>query len=498
MRSDIKGNTKAAIAAIVIYFYTSPVFSLEDDTTSTITLPIDIELDYIQNKIQSALPSPLVDLNSQRQVCVKATWFKSKGVPKCSFKGIKLYCKDSWIRTKATPDISCETEGWVRRSGPLTITGSGNTLNVSLPLSAQMSAKNIGNLIKSETVNAEATINASATIDLDKQWNPIVSINPEYQWDKQPTLELFDLIPITLAEKVEPELEKILDKEKVKFPDYLKSLKVQQTVRQLWNDVQEPIKINADPATFLLVKPLSASFSGFNTLGNKLSTKISLKIETAIVVSNVRPSIEKKALPTLIKHTLLDDSFILNIPVHVKLIEIENSYNRKFPNGFDMPLDELKLPGTVNLSNLVLDSENDSIKIKMNIKREISDFIPPIEGIIQLIAKPRLDVLTQTLTLESVSIDSESGGFWFNKLSQLATIPLIEDKLTKHISYDLNNDLKTVRELFSGELNPNTHSSITIRGSLDNMQAQSLLVSGGYVAVNIITKGKLRALVKAD
>src|SRR5687768_11799351 len=113
-----------------------------DPAPSTLSVPISINLAALQRQLNDRVPAHLETIDMPGQVCVEAEWLKTKGVPKCRVEdGYKLYCEDTWIKTKVTPEITCDVSGWVKRDGKITLSGSGPRLSLDVPLKAKITAR---------------------------------------------------------------------------------------------------------------------------------------------------------------------------------------------------------------------------------------------------------------------------------------------------------------------------------------------------------------------
>ena len=110
--------------------------------------------------LNAKIPNPLVAVDQQLEACIPAKYAIVCPVPKISchwFKCRKDGCATKEIKTKVTPDISCRIVGRVDR-GTILLTGAGNTLAMTMPVSIDVSAKDVGGIVKSVTATGSANV----------------------------------------------------------------------------------------------------------------------------------------------------------------------------------------------------------------------------------------------------------------------------------------------------------------------------------------------------
>ena len=115
-----------SVLVFLTLFFSNTLFaSPQPQSTSTITLPIQLDLKVLENYLNTILPMDLADINEQNIVCVKPQYFKTKSIPKCSMRGYKISCKKNSLKIRTLPQIKCDIKGWVKRNGQISVTGQG-------------------------------------------------------------------------------------------------------------------------------------------------------------------------------------------------------------------------------------------------------------------------------------------------------------------------------------------------------------------------------------
>ncbi len=141
------------------------------DVESRLSLPVTIPLGRIRDMIASDVPRTLYAIDESRSDCVPPE--------RVSVLGREI---------RVTPRISCRIVGNVRR-GDITLRGEGRNLIVRMPVSAQVSARDIGGVLRGETATGSAVVEAVVRIDINRNWSPATDINLRYNWSRAPGID---------------------------------------------------------------------------------------------------------------------------------------------------------------------------------------------------------------------------------------------------------------------------------------------------------------------
>ena len=150
-KAHLTKSTKSLAIAAICFFGFSGAANGESVLSATLSLPVS----EIKEKVSSLLPSPIYQLNQKRQTCVPAKWASTK-IPE--FRGLKWYTKT--IKTKISPEITCDISGIVRKNGDLTVRVVNDHLEVQLPINLSVTAKGRGTIGRniSETAKGATAI----------------------------------------------------------------------------------------------------------------------------------------------------------------------------------------------------------------------------------------------------------------------------------------------------------------------------------------------------
>ncbi len=188
---------------------------LPPPTVSSIALPVRVPLALLQKTVNDAVPVKLWTIDEADRVCVPAARMKL-------FKA----------RVKVTPDIKCRIIGTVTR-GPIRLTGKGEELRLEMPLSAEITARDIGGIIPHETATATALVTADLRPGLTADGHLSAAIHLAYDWRQEPGVMLMGQ-RIRLTEKVDQKLGPILQKAQSDLSRKLATLPVRAELERTW------------------------------------------------------------------------------------------------------------------------------------------------------------------------------------------------------------------------------------------------------------------------
>lgn len=226
----------------VVFGVTSPAppraaaIALPPPPVSTIALPVRLPMKLLRNALEQAVPRTLWTIDDPGKLCIPA-------------QRLKLFD----AKLKVTPDIHCRIVGTVTR-GPIRLSGRGDRLVAELPLSAVISARDIGGIIKAETATAVAMITADVRPDIGADGSPIFRLRLRYDWQLEPGITVLGQ-RIRLTERAERELAPILAKAEKDLSKQMVA-PVQAQLAQIWRSgfAVQPIN-RRNPAAWLRLTP---------------------------------------------------------------------------------------------------------------------------------------------------------------------------------------------------------------------------------------------------
>jgi hypothetical protein len=228
---------------------TAPQFQ---NQTSTFLVPVEVSLDEIQRKLEKKTPRRLWSINEQRDSCVPT-------------QRIEILKQKIAIKAK----ISCRIVGNVSR-GRISLSGTGDRFTIKLPVTARVTASDVGGILKSETATGSATVIANARLTFDRNWNPKVKVNISYAWREPPGIDFLGQ-RINFVKRADRELVKVISRIEQDLQNDIADIKLKPTVAGVWKEAFTVIELNLqNPPAWMRITPTAIGISSYRIDGRRL------------------------------------------------------------------------------------------------------------------------------------------------------------------------------------------------------------------------------------
>jgi hypothetical protein len=239
--------------------------------TSTIVVPIGVPLSEIEAGLNARVPRALWHIDRPGATCVPAKRVELLG-----------------IRAKVLPRITCRIVGEAVR-GRIRLSGSGNRLIATLPVSATISAERIGGIIKRETATGTAEVRAIVTLGLDRNWQPTAKVRIAYDWIEPPSIDFLGQ-RIKLVEKADRKLQGVVAGLERDLPKELARIRTRERLEAIWRQAFTAIELNRDkPPAWMRITPQRLGFGGYRVQNGRLELSLAAEALTETFIGN-RPS----------------------------------------------------------------------------------------------------------------------------------------------------------------------------------------------------------------
>lgn len=480
---------KFFIFVLLLIIPIKDLYSYEYKSNSSINLPIKINLDYIANKINEKLPSRIKNISLKNHLCFEGE--KARYNYPC-FRNFQVYQCEGW--TWSLPKIRCDISGYVDRNGPLTVTGSGNTFKITIPLYAKITGK----ALVQETAHISVTILVDATPSLSSNWEPTIKVSSNFKFNKPPYLELFDIIKVTLEDDVESILNKELRKIEREIPQILSGLKIRSNAEKVWKNIQKPVKLTKSPSLLMRFTPIEAVFSDVIIQDNYINTSVGISGETVVYSASNLPDSAISRLPDLIKRESKVNSFNINLPI----IVTESDINELIKNNFETILNEkesikfqsIKVKIT-NKYGFLVESEvfydNRSSFIKFF---DVFDWFL-IKGKVYFTAKPIINPEKEIITIEGLNFDTSTNNALVDVMVDIVNLPILKKHFERELTYSYKDRLAKLVQDTNLSLYKNIDGSTKISGNIKSVGLSNLELFNKALHVVIKASGKINIVI---
>ncbi len=239
---------------------------------SVVRLPVSATLAELQTILDREVPRTLWSIDRQEKSCVPA-----QRATLCLKKHDK--CVFGLDHTKVTPDIGCHIIGDVTR-GALRLGGSGETLTLAMPVSALVSARDIGGVLKGETATAAAEVRARIRLGIAGDWQPTARVEIDYDWAEEPGIDFLGQ-RIRFAGKADPKLAEVVARLERELPRQLARLKPRAEIEAAWAKAFSAIEVNHQaPPAWIRVTPQRLGLGGYRVDGGRLTLDLAAEART--------------------------------------------------------------------------------------------------------------------------------------------------------------------------------------------------------------------------
>lgn len=247
---------------------TAPEFPVH---ASTFTVPIELSLDTLQQSLESRTPRKLWSIDERRPNCIPAQRIKALGQ-----------------RIKVTPDIACRIVGQVTR-GRISLTGKGRQLTIVMPVSAVVSARDVGGVIKRETATGSATVRADVRLGMSRDWRPNAKVDISYGWREPPGIDILGQ-RIRFAQRADRELAGVIAGLERELQAEVSRQRVRPIVADAWRQGFAVIELNGkDPPAWMRVTPTGLAVAGYKVEGRKVKLTVAAAATAETFVGDERP-----------------------------------------------------------------------------------------------------------------------------------------------------------------------------------------------------------------
>jgi hypothetical protein len=288
-----------------------------------------------------------------------------------------------------------------------------------------------------------------------------------------------------------------------KIPQLLTELDMKAKVHTAWQDIQEPLKINDDIETYLLFKPQTASYSGFNVVDNVLKTTIRAKGQTEIILGKPNIDYKKTKLCNLSSIPCQEGTFNFHLPVSISYRELLEISDKALLNEYSINLIKSAVPGILKVSNPKIQKNNaGTISISAHInydnrsqwlkKVDLFNWFD-IDGEITFNGSPRIDKETRCVVLDDLVYDSTTNNDLFDILVDAAELEPIKSHFSNLIKYEFGEKIDKGIIKANKALKMFSKGDTNISAFLQMASIEDIILNEKHITINTKLSGKVNA-----
>ena len=412
-----------------------------EDQTSTIFIPVSGSLKYFENILNTDIPWRLANIDEPRQICLKT-------------------------KSKLVPDISCELIGQVDR-GRIRLTGSGRTLKITVPVSTQVQARDIGGIVKRETVTGSVIVTMRLKLSLSQDWQPSAKVDVAYDWGTKLGIDFLGQ-RINFSSKVDPEIRKIATQIEQQLPKLIAGLNARQKAQRIWAAGFTSERVKSNPEIWVRFTPQQVGYAGYLLRNGRLIVSLAAVAKTETIFGGRPEDAKVTPLPNLMP-TLPPKGISVHAPFHIPYSVFQRPVEKALALG---AFQEVELEdGTTaqarfnDVEIFGIDRGRIAIGIGLTLKEPVW-WLGNVDGKIWLTARPSLDLNNKIIGISNLEVISRTDNRLFDTIVGAVSKKEIDAEVVRKISYNFATDYDDALEKADQWLSAEPLEGFVFRGNL--------------------------------
>ncbi len=462
---------------------------------SLLAVPVIVSLDALQAGLNAKVPGTLVSINKVVKACVPA-----KRLTICLKKNeTGPGCAIGFEKAKITPDIPCRIMGEVNR-GPIALSGRGDVLRLSMPVSGSVRASDARNKIGGKTATAAAEVRADLKLSLGPNWTPIAKVEVDYNWTKEPGLKLLGN-EITFAHRADPQVEKLIAKLEAEIPALLAEVHTREALADLWRQGFTTVELNRkNPQAWLRIAPASLHVDPWNIEGRSMALPITVRA-TAETFIGRRPA---DPVPTPLPSpspSMAETGFTMSLPVTADYAALEpvlaKALGKLSKKG--IPVGNYGRVAVQFGKVTIYPTYGGRIAVGLEIDARSPGEQITARGTIWLTATPVTTPGSLKVGFEDLTIAGRTDNEAFGLLAAIAELPEVNAAIASELTQDFSRDY---RKLFA-KIEPKLAAlpigkSIMLDAKISSVRTGKVSVLGQGLFMPVEAQGSARLILKGE
>jgi len=430
---------------------------------STIVVPIGVPLAELEAGLNARVPRALWRIDRPDMTCVPPKRVSLLG-----------------IRAKVTPRIGCHIVGQAVR-GRIRLSGSGDRLVVRLPVSATISARDIGGIIKSETATGAAEVRATVALSMDRAWQPVAKVRIAYDWTEPPGVDFLGQ-RIRIVEKADRKLQGVIAGLERDLPKELARIRARDRLAAIWQQAFTTIELNRDrPPAWMRITPQRLGFGGFHVRGGRLEMSLAAEAKTETFIGPRPSDPAPTALPPPAGRLGGRDGLSVFVPVLADYAQLEpvvlRALRKRAAKGIT-----LNAIGPVNASfDKVTVYATSGGRIAVGIRAEVSSrrsALSKTHGVVWLTGVPYNAPGSQLVRVRDLAIAGRTDQQAVNLLINLFLDPQVVAEIRDALAHDFVKDYTRVLTAARKAVARRREGDFTLSATLTDVTHGQIRVTG--------------------
>ncbi|MGI9377052.1 MAG: DUF4403 family protein [Tsuneonella suprasediminis] len=432
------------------------------DENSVIAVPVKADLSKLVDNVAREIPRTLYQIDRKDQTCLAS-------------KKVKV----AFVKLK-TPKIKCDIVGTVTR-GKMAIAGRGRDIVVTMPIHAEVHAKDIAGILKQETATADANVRAVIRLSIDRQWNPRGKIAIRYDWTDTPHIDFLGQ-RIEFTKDADKELKSVIAKLERSLPRELEKVHLRRDIERLWGEAFTVLQLNEkNPPVWMRIEPQQLQYGGYSLSGKTLNLKLGMTARTQTFVGDKPAPPDKKPLPPRTPLSETPGKLAFFIPVVADYAELEPVIARALNKRAARPF---KVPGIGPVQARfgkieVYGSTGGRVAVGATFTAQRTDGkYGAANGTVWLTGVPHNQPNSRKVSFSDVSVTGDSDRMETDILMRLASAPGYQQAIADALTQNFEGDFDDLKGKIERAIARRREGDLVIHARIDEVNTGELKAAG--------------------
>lgn len=468
---------------------------------STVVVPISISIPQLRDKLNAEVPRRIYSFDEDRSACIPKQTAKVCLLPHPAISLFGHKVQDAscgkWLVTDVSPAIDCHLTGAVDR-GDIQLSANGNALDVSVPLSASVTARGRGEIGKKiqATVNGAMVLAARITPGIGSDWTPQLTLDPSYKWTTPPNFHILG-IEVTIAGKVDPALRQAMDQFREILLQRVSELQVRTSAEALWKKAYEPFLVSNNPDVWIRFTPSGVGISGISSDDRALTMTLMASGATETFVGPRPEPAQQEPLPPLQKD-MPTAGFAFYLPIFADYSAATGVLKRLLLVGKAQVLDVPGLGSTqVTFTDVTLyPTTGSAIAVGLTMRAKTQGRWFSTKGIVWATGRIKVDNAALKIEADDIDYGADTNSSAMNLLISIARTEPIKRKIETALGYDFSSEYAIALKKANAALNQSLPNGITVSGAITRAVVDQIVPTsrGIYMGMDVLGDVRIQAL----
>ncbi|TCM34465.1 DUF4403 family protein [Novosphingobium aerophilum] len=441
---------------------------------SLVTVPIHADVSELARALEREIPRRLWSIDRPDSTCVPS-------------RKVKV----AFVKLK-TPDIKCRIIGEVTR-GPVSFTGKGRDIVLTMPLHAVVRAEDIAGVLKRETATADATARATIRLTLAQDWTPRGTVDIRYSWTEHPHLDFLGQ-RIDLTEPADRKLAPVIARLETTLPGQLARLELRPQIERAWASAFTSLALNErNPPVWMRITPQELQYGGYELDGHRLVLRLGLKALTETFVGHRPPDPPAAPLPPLRPMTAEAGRLAFFIPVIADYRELEPVLMRALVKRSQRPFAVPHIGPVMATFHkaTIYGTTGGRIAVGINFTaRGVAERLKAAHGTVWITATPVNAANSRKVDFADFHVGGTTDAVGGDILLALANTPGVSSTLSAALGQNFENDYRDLLGKIARAIDDKREGEFVIRAEVTETHTGTIKASGRGLYLPVRAGGK--------